>query len=302
MKTVFKWIGIVLVGILVLLLLALGVVYFVSNSHFNETYTVNPAPVTVPPADSAVLARGEHVATIRGCVECHGDNFGGKIFFDDAALVVLYASNLTSGEGGVGGSYTDADWVRAIRHGINPDGQPLLFMPSHEYYPLSDDDVGALIAYIHQAAPVDNVQPEPTVGPIGRILYLADLLPLVPAELIDHEAPRPEAPMPGVTVEYGRYLSTGCVGCHGNGYSGGPIPGAPPDWPPPANITPHETGLASWTEADFMKLIRTGTRPDGRVLDTAYMPWQLLKQLTDDEIKAVWRFLQSLPPTPYGNR
>lgn len=302
MKTVFKWIGIVLIGVLVLLVLAAGAVYVISNNHMNKTYAVNPAPVAVPAADSSVLAHGEHIALIRGCKDCHGDNLAGKIFFDDDALARLYSANLTSGEGGIGGSYTDVDWVRSIRHGINPAGRPLLFMPSHEFYPLSDEDLGALVAYIRQMAPVDNVQPASTVGPVGRVLYLAGLLPLIPAELIDHEALRPESPMPGVSAEYGHYLATGCVGCHGNGYSGGPIPGAPPDWPPPANLTPDETGLASWSEADFMKLLRTGTRPDGRVLDSAYMPWNLFSHMTDDEMRAIWMFLQSLPPRPAGSR
>ena len=60
----------------------------------------------------------------------------------------LRAPNLTPG--GVGGTYTDTDWIRALRHGVAPDGTPLVFMPSWEYYYLSKEDLGALIAYLKQ--------------------------------------------------------------------------------------------------------------------------------------------------------
>ena len=106
---------------------------------------------------------------------------------------------------------------------------------------------------------------------------------------------------PGVTAEYGKYLAdnAGCPSCHGPGLSGGKIPQAPPDTVPAANLTP--TGLGQWTEADFVRTIRTGTRPDGRVLDT-FMPWPYYSQMTDDELGAIWRYLQSVPPRPTGTR
>lgn len=302
MKKLFKWI-VILVGVVAILLVIAGsAIYMMSNASFTRVYTVDPPPVAVPAADSAVLAQGAHLAVIRGCMECHGDNLGGKVFIDDPALGQLNATNLTTGEGGSGARYEDLDWVRAIRHGIDPDGRPLLFMPSHEYYPMGDQDMGALIAYLKQIPPVDNVLAASTVGPLGRALFMAGDLHLVPAELIDHEAPRPEAPAPGVTPEYGEYLALVCMGCHGEGYSGGPIPGVPPDWPPAANITFHESGLASWTEEDFFTLLRTGKRPDGRDLNPQYMPWRAVSHMTDDEIRAMWVFFQSLPHTPVGNR
>jgi hypothetical protein len=93
------------------------------------------------------------------------------------------------------------------------------------------------------------------------------LHPLVPAEMIDHEGPRPTAPPPGVTVEYGAYLAVGCTGCHGEGFSGGPIPGISPDWPEAANITQDpETGIGGWTREDFYRAMREGRRPDGTEL------------------------------------
>jgi mono/diheme cytochrome c family protein len=300
MKRALRWAGFGALGLLGIILLAIAGVYAVSEYRINRDYNVAMVAVAIH-ADEETVRRGHHIAVIRGCVDCHGENLAGKLFLDAQPVARLYSTNLTSGVGGVGASYSDADWVRAIRNGIGPDGKALLYMPSHEFYPLSDEDTGALIAYLRSVEPVDNVLPASRVGPVGRALFLAGQIPLLPAEMIDHRAQRPTAPTPGVTVEYGAYLSTGCIGCHGDNYSGGRIPGAPPSFPAPTNITPHETGIAEWTEEDFFRSLREGVRPDGSEIDP-FMPWQLTRQMTDDEIRAMWLYLRSLPPRPYGNR
>lgn len=301
MRKLLKWTGLVLGGIVLLAAVALVTVYLLSNARFNQTYAISPVEISVS-SDADVVARGAHIATIRGCVDCHGENLGGRVFIDEPPMGTLIASNLTSGKGGVGAQYADGDWDRAIRHGVGPDGKPLLFMPSHEFNPLSDEDLTELVSYIKSLPPVDNELPRSTVGPLGRLLFLAGELPLLPAELIDHEAERAAAPPVGPTAEYGAYLATGCMGCHGHGFSGGKIPGVPPDWPIAANLTPDaETGLGSWTEEDFFRALREGKRPDGRELDSR-MPWNLTAQMTDDEIRALWAYVQSLPAKPMGNR
>ena len=123
---------------------------------------------------------------------------------------------------------------------------------------------------------------------------------MLPAEIVDHDAPRPNTPPVGVTVEYGEYLAVGCTGCHGPGFSGGPIPGSPPDWPPAANLTPSGD-LANWTEADFIAAFRTGIKPNGQPFDEI-MPYKAVGQMTDEELKAVWLFLRSLPAKEVGTR
>lgn len=301
MKPFLRWTGIaagVVVGALVLV--AAGV-YGASEYRIRKTYDVQPAAVAFR-SDSETVARGKHIATTRGCVDCHTPSFAGKVFIDAPPVARLFASNLTRGEGGVGGSYTDRDWARAIRHGIGPDGKPLLFMPSHEFNVLTDEDLGALVAYLKSVPPVDNPPEKSTVGPIGRLLFLKGDLHLLPAEIIDHDAPRAAAPAAGPTAEYGAYLSTGCAGCHGAGFSGGKIPGTPPNFPAAANLTPDtETGIGAWSEADFFRALREGRRPDGREL-APEMPWQLTREMTDDEIRAIWLYLRSVPAKPVGNR
>jgi hypothetical protein len=74
---------------------------------------------------------------------------------------------------------------------------------------------------------------------------------------------------------------------------------APPTSVPASNLTP--AALGAWAEADFLRVMRTGTRPDGRRLD-AFMPWPYFAQMTDDELRALWRFLQAIPPRATGSR
>lgn len=194
MQTLIRWLGWILAVVLAVAIVALVAIYATSGWRINRTYAVEPEPVSIPAADDrAAIARGEYlVKAITKCVDCHGAGLGGDTFNDDLLFGRLIASNLTAGEGGVGRDYTDADWVRSIRHGVGPDGKPLLFMPSVEYYPLSDADLGALIAYVKSVPPVDNPDlPGNRVGPLGRFLFLSGQLDLLPAEKIDHDAPGP---------------------------------------------------------------------------------------------------------------
>jgi len=125
MKRVLKWAGLSLLAVIVL---AVSALYGLTELRFRRNYET-PGHSLVLRSDPETLARGRHVATVRGCVECHGPDLGGRTFLDVPILAQLYASNLTAGEGGIGGTYTGVDWERAIRQGVGPDGKPLLFMP-----------------------------------------------------------------------------------------------------------------------------------------------------------------------------
>ncbi|HYC33323.1 MAG TPA: cytochrome c, partial [Gemmatimonadales bacterium] len=140
--------------------------------------------------------------------------------------------------------------------------------------------------------PVDRENPRPRPGPIARALYLTGAFPLVPAEIVDHTV-RPAVPPAGVTIPYGRYLATigGCRACHGADLAGTGAPDAP-------DLT--KSRLAAWTEADFFRAIREGRRPDGTVIDPEKMPWVRSSLMTDDEIRAVWMYIRSLPGKATG--
>jgi hypothetical protein len=68
-----------------------------------------------------------------------------------------------------------------------------------------------------------------------------------------------------------------------------------PDSPPAPNLTP-DGRLGNWTEEAFITTIRTGVTPDGRQLNSEFMPWPSIGKLDDDELRAVWLYLESLPP------
>lgn len=295
MRKILKWFGFVLAGFAAIVLIALAAIYIRSEQRINRTYQVEPENDSYRTSDE-LLEQGEHLAVIRGCTDCHGDNLGGEVMIADPMIGVIAASNLTSGEGGVAETYTDPELARAIRHGIDAEGQGLIVMPSQEFFVLSDGDVAALIAYIRSLEPVDNSLPERNLTLMARALFVAGQLPPLAAEVIDHEEPHPEAPAPAANAEYGKYLATGCIGCHGADYSGGPIPGGPPGSPPAPNLTPAGN-LGNWTESDFINTLRTGETPGGRQLDPEFMPWTATAQMSELELKAIWAFLQTLPPT-----
>ncbi|MEO8623095.1 MAG: cytochrome c [bacterium] len=291
-----KRIGYVVVGLLGLIVITAAGVYGASEVRYRKQYVVKAEAISIP-ADTVTVARGAHLTrSIAGCVDCHGDNLAGKPVFDVPALGRVFAINLTKGKGGIGGALTDADFVRAIRHGLAPTGRALKVMPSSDYANLTDEDLGAIISYVKSVPPVDNELPAVTMGPIGRALMVAGKMPILHAERIDHDRPHAASVPVAPTAAYGAYLvGVGCKGCHGPALAGGKIADGDPSWPPAANLTPAGP-TNSWSEDDFRRLLREGKRPNGIPVNTA-MPVRLFKNLTDDEIHAIWLYTRTLPPT-----
>lgn len=289
------------VGSLAVVMAVIAVSVFVaSNRVIGRKYSIAPEVVAIP-TDSMSIARGKHlVRAITKCVDCHGDNLGGRVLVENGAMGRWVVANITRGKGGVAGSLTDADIVRAVRHAVAPDGRKLLQMPADSYQYLSAEDLGEIIAYVRSVPPVDNELPPTSIGLVARGLILANKLPIYRADLITHSQPIPAATPVGPTAEYGKYIASvgGCIGCHGPNLSGGKIAEGDPAWPPAANLTP--TGLAKYTEADFTTVLRTGKRQNGLQLHDA-MPWRMTKEMTDDEIRAVWLFLRTVPPKEFGH-
>lgn len=300
MKRFLKILGMMAGALLLLIVISVAGLYAWTGAALKKKVTP-PTHAFTAPTDSASVARGEHlVRAIAKCADCHGPDFGGQAFINDPAFGFVYASNLTRGEGGIGGSYSDGDWERAVRHGSAPDARRLLIMPSNEYQHLSDEDLGQIVAYLRSVPGVDRPRPATKVGPVARALYASGSLPLFSADLITHaDQPVPSVPVDS-TPAYGKYLAdVGCSGCHGAGYGGGKIPGTPPELPPAANLTP--TGIGQHTFADFDAILRTGQRPDGTKLHP-FMPIGATKLMTEVEMKAVYAYLKTVPPKPFGTR
>lgn len=244
--------------------------------------------------------RGRHLVAARyGCGECHGKDFSGGVMVDAFPLGRLLGPNLTSGVGGRTARYTPANWDRIVRHGLLPDGRPAA-MPSVDFQHLTDQELSDIITYIQSQAPVDNEVPRVSFGPLGKVLIATRRLPLS-ADLIEsHDAPHAVYPPSAeVSVEFGRHLGGVCTGCHGQDLTGGPIVGGDPSWPAARNITPHADGLAGWGYEQFAVAMQEGRRPDGSQLRapmTFMLPYA--KRMTDTELRALWAYLQSVPPRP----
>ncbi len=291
-----------LLGAVLLVALVAGGVFALSSYRMSRRIAVHDSEPVIR-TDSASIARGRHLAiAVAKCVDCHGADLGGQLAVDAGPIGELIAPNITSGAGGVLSALSDAELVRAIRHGVRPDGTPLRFMPTTSFNILSDEDVAAIVAYLRAAPPVDRPTRGSVVRPLGRLLYVAGQLPLMnESELVPHDGITRRTPPAGATAEYGAYLATvgGCTGCHGPGLSGGHVPGTPPSFKPAANLTP--TGIGQWSEQDFVTALREGKRPDGSVIDP-FMPVKYTAQMTDDELRALYAHLRTVPPRETGTR
>jgi mono/diheme cytochrome c family protein len=284
LKTIAKVVG----GIVALAALAAGALWWLGGRRWQESHPIEVAPVAVP-ADAAALERGRHLAIVH-CANCHGEDLGGAMFVEDAAFATVAAPNLTTGEGGVAARYQPLDWVRALRHGLGADGRALFVMPAEIYTHLSDEDLGALVAFLESSPPVDRRWPATKPGLVGRMLRAAGKLDAAfPYTYVDHAAARPPAPAYAATAEYGDYVARtfGCRVCHGQELAGGMLPEDPTIVGP--NLTPGGP-LAAWNEELFLEMIRSR--------QSVHMPWRGLRAMDETEQRALWRYLASLPARP----
>jgi mono/diheme cytochrome c family protein len=293
MRKVFRIIGIGLGGLVGVLLLAGLILYLIGNARLNKTYDIPASNITLP-TDAASVEFGKHrVETL--CQGCHGPDLSGiDNWFSAPPLGNIDSANLTSGKGGIGGEFTTEDYVRAIRHGIDRAGKPIFMTAVPSTAHLSDEDLGAIIAYLKTIPPVDHTVRERHFTPLARILLAAGMLGKLPAESVSHDV-HVTAPARGVTTEYGEYLvnTNDCHVCHGQNLNGGSYPD-----PTIKKISPNLTPggeLGFWTEEQFINTIRTGTTPGGHQLNPEFMPWKIYRLFDDDELKAIWLYLQSLP-------
>jgi mono/diheme cytochrome c family protein len=289
--------GLVVVGIA-----AAAVVSRLADRKLHRIVELPPMQVTFAAAASQ-LEHGEYLFKTRGCMECHGADGGGHVVVDDKESgFFVRAPNITTGAASPAREYTDADWVRAVRHGVKRSGEPIFLMPSDDYAQMTDADVGAIVAYVRSLPPADTGGAE--ISPLSlpfKALYLFGAIQDA-AEKIDHSVP-PPATVADDPLSRGRYIAQSCTGCHGRGFSGGKIPGTPPSWPAAANLTSApDSAMALYTSADqFKSMFRTGKRPDGSAVSEV-MPFKSLTHMNDAEIDDLFAYLKSLEPHPFGQR
>ena len=225
---------------------------------------VVPVPYT---RDPAALKLGKHLFESRACSYCHGaDGRGISVVHDDDTDV--RSPNITRGPGGVVSDYNEGDWVRTIRHGVNPKGHALLLMPSQAYNRMTDADLAAVVAYVRSLAPVAGESATLTLPLRFKVEYGIGLVRDA-SDKIDHRKPPPLAIAPAPTAQYGAYVASLCAWCHDGAIAG---------------IERYDT------LEKFVAMMRTGRRPDGTPIDPA-MPFLALRNLDDVELAALYASL-----------
>jgi mono/diheme cytochrome c family protein len=287
-RRIFKIVGLILALLVVILIIAVGVVFFLSNNILNKEYDPNVTALTVDiPTDEESIAEGERLFKARLCADCHGGDAGGDNLIDEPIFTSLDAPNLTNGTGGVAGDYEVEDWVRAIRHGVDSEGKSLIIMPSYHYQIMRDEELTNIIAYLENTTPVDNDSNTRSFGLIGRMVLLTNVTEFVSAERVLDTKTDPAVIDVAATPEYGKYLADmACTVCHGDKLEGGTLPGEDTKVPT-LNLS------NSWTYEQFLTTIREGTLPDGSRLSED-MPWENASFMTDLEFEALWAYIQTL--------
>jgi cytochrome c553 len=288
MRRVLRW----TMWLVVMVLLAAGAsiayVYFATNREMTRVYQVN-VPALVIPTDAASIARGKYIAErVSMCTECHSEDLGGKVVEDSFAMGRFVAPNLTRGRGGLGAQYTDQDFIRALLHGVRPDGRTLRFMPSADYH-FTEAAISALIAYLKTVPSVDRELPSLSVGPMARALSLFAGFPLTPASKIDHASVAFQAEddlTDAVSAGAELVSMAGCKGCHGPDLTGG-------GGPPPGASHTKTVGIGAWTLEDFVTALRTHKRPNGSLISETMPPGY--GQMSDVDLHRIFEYLKTVP-------
>lgn len=242
--------------------------------------------VAAPPRPERVdAAEARRFAILLGCLSCHGrEGGGGRV--DIPGLGVLGAPNLTRALP----RYDDAELVRLLRYGVKRDGRTALGMPAATFYPLSDEDLGRLAAFLRTLPPAPDAGP----GDGVRELSLRARWKLVrgelkaAADLVDARRPR-WGELPRTTsFERGRYLaSTICSECHGAALRGDAIEGSP-----------SLAVVAGYDLDQFRHLLRTGEPLGGRTLgEMAEVARADFVLFTDQEVADLYAFLRQTEAT-----
>ena len=298
MKTWIKSVAAAIAALVLLVtaVLALGVA--LGERKMARTLTVPASPVALR-LDAAHIEHGRYLFSTRGCADCHGANGGGMEVVNGGGTLVV-SPNITRGAGGVTSDYAMIDWVRTLRHGVKPDGTPVMIMPSEDYNRLTDEDTSALISYAQQLPPVPGKQAVISLPWTYKVQYGFGMIHDA-AEKIDHALPPASSHTVAATVAHGAYVANSCISCHGARLSGGKIPGSPPDWPHAANLTPGKgSAMGQYPTSQALKaMLRSGRRPDGSAVSPV-MPFASLGGMTDVDIDALHAYLKTLPARAAG--
>ncbi len=313
MKRTLKILGMTLLVIAVLLVGAISLTvgwrpFIGPNARPLTDRKFQPTP--------ARLERGQYLVENLGCFDCHGEHEWTK---HDAPLVPgtrgagyadfplvglpgrIIPSNITPDPETGAGHWTDDQLARAIREGIGHDGRALFPLMPYQYFrAISDEDLASIIVYIRSIPPVHKALPKTEI--MFPVRYLIRSVP----QPVTQPVPQPDLSNP---VERGKYLVTvaACSDCHtpqskgqnipGMEFAGGAILEGPWGKVASANITPDPSGISYYDEALFIQTLRTGYVKARKL--NQIMSWWDYRNLTDDDLKAIFAYLRTLKPVKH---
>lgn len=290
---------------------------------WDKVYDEVPMPSLQASTDPAVIERGKYL--VRGpahCSICHMGSLAevlrsdageelplrGGLAFPIGPIAVYYTANLTQDRATGIARYTDGQLFRMLRHNVKPDGRASL-APLMPFANMADDDLVAIVSYLRVGEAVRNEVPAAQWKPMGKAIA-ALLRPAAIQPVVGHSPPA-AAPAAAATIEQGQYLAhnvANCMACHS------PLDPATGELTGPAfsgnaagersmidpavmlrapNLTPHPTGaLARFADEEAW----VGRFRVGRVVRESIMPWGPYTRMTDDDLRAIYRYLHSLDP------
>ncbi len=308
-RVIRRILGALLIGLALLAGLALALVEWRWKRHFEAPY-----PAISASSDSAIIERGRYlVFGPAACAYCHVPREQWSVLDAGTQLPLsghhlfrlpfgeIYSANVTPDPATGIGRRTDGDLARVLRYGVRADGRAAF--PLMEFQ-LSDEDLTAVISYLRSRPPVSQAVPDHHLTLLGKALMAFAIAPATP----DRPPLRDSPVAPSVTR--GDYLAnyvSSCVACHtdrgpdgklvGARFSGGQrmdVAADPTKVYVSPNLTPDPdtSPIGTWSEDAFIARFRVGPTIAGTP-----MPWGAFARMTDDDLRSVYRYLRSLPPT-----
>ncbi|KXK36557.1 MAG: cytochrome c [Saprospiraceae bacterium] len=313
MKRILKY----LMYLFIIILIGLTLVLIYVKTMLPSVGEPSDMKVAMTPEN---IARGQYLANhVSVCIDCHStrdwtkfagppmmgtEGKGGEVFDQSLGFPGKYvANNITPYHLK---DWTDGEILRAITTGVSKDGRALFpLMPYHNFGQMDRKDLESIIAYIRTLPPIENkTEVSHSDFPMNFII-----------NTMPQKANLSTMPSKSDMLAYGGYLvnAAGCKNCHtkeekgkvvGEPFAGGFVFRFPDgSVVHSANITPDKhTGIGSWTKGEFIshfKMYADSTYKPITVQTGDFqtpMPWTMFAGMTEEDLAAIYTYLQSLKP------
>ncbi len=303
------WLGHLASGVAAILVLSMAAGCGQQRSPSGSNVTGTSQPVDLESAK-----RGEYLFNAADCISCHTDKeHGGARLAGGRAVETpfgaYYSRNITPDPVHGIGAWSDADFLRALRRGIAPDGAPYFAaFPFPAFTGMTDRDILDIKSYLF------TQKPEPTQNKPPAAGFPFDVRATMVLWRALYFTPGPLQPDPAKSAEWnrGHYLVKAVSHCgechtprtalggleHDRALAGAQLPG-PGDKRAPNITTDVNDGIGSWTIDDITALLKVGIKQNGDfVADPMSDVVEGTTKLTDPDRKAIAVYLKSVPAVP----